>query len=204
MSEQSGGGDHMNTYSKPDMGERVRETQLPLGWIADHVEMPDSWTVDFYESGRMLRFRREVPRDEYGLNPPGYPGVGICSGRDWWQITGDTDRVIRDVWRLPEEESHCPADVIEAVEEAIGAVEDDLERVKLSNWLDGCVPGGVIENLIKRFETAAKVARVEDDTSLLESVEGIGPKRRQAIQQRFDLLWMDDDWAADQGTALPY
>jgi len=199
MSERDAGNTgRIDTYPKPNMGERVRKKDLPLGWAADNVDVPDSWTVDFYEGGDLLRFRREVDREEYGLKPPGYPGVGIVSGWDYWQITGDTDRVIRDAWRRPEE-GYEPQDVVDAVEEAIEAVSDDLERVRLSNWLDGCVPETVVENLIDRFRTAEKVAKIEEDTPLLESVDGIGLNRRRAIQERFAVLWMSGDWSVDTG-----
>lgn len=182
MSDNDTGG----TYRTPGRGEDHSEKDLPLGWIADQVDVPDEWDVEFIERGHTLRFRRRVDRGKYGLNPPGFPGVGITSGWDYWAITGDSDRVIRDVWHDPEDD---PSDVIESVEEAISAVDDDLERVRLSNLLNGCVPESVVENLIDRFGTAERVMKVEADTPLLESVKGVGPARREQIQLK---LWNVD------------
>jgi hypothetical protein len=174
------------------------EKNLPLGWIADEVDAPDSWEAEFVERGACLRFRnKEIDREKFGVRPPGWPGVGITSGRDYWAIIGDSDRVIRDVWHDPDDE---PSDVVGSVEEAIEAVEQDLERARLSTLLDGVVPSTVVENLIDRFETAERVLDIEADTPTLESVEGIGPARREAIQNRLMLVKMSDSGNAKSDT----
>lgn len=157
------------------------DKDLPLGWIADEVDHPSGWDVEFVDRGGHLRFRRKVDREKYGVKPPGWPGVGITSGRDYWCILGDTDRVIRDVWHDPND---APDDVVASVREAIEAVEQDLERTRLSKLLGGVVPSTVVENLIDRFETVDRVLEVEADTPLLESVEGIAEKRREKIQRK--------------------
>jgi hypothetical protein len=174
-------------YRTPERGEDHLDKDLPLGWLADSVSVPDGWDVDFIERGSCLRFRTRVDRDKYGLSGPGWPGVGITSGRDYWAIIGDSDRVLRDVWHDPDDE---PSEVVKSVVEAIAAVESDLERVRLESVLDGVVPSHVVGNLIDRFGTAERVAEIEDDTPLLESVDGIGPERRKAVQQRYMLRKM--------------
>lgn len=176
------------TYRTPDRGEYHMEKDLPLGWIADEVDAPDEWSVEFVEGGACLRFRnKDIDREEYGVRPPGWPGVGITAGSDYWCILGDTGRVIRDVWHDPDDD---PGDVVASVEEAIEAVETDLERARLSHLLDGAVPTKVVENLIDRFETAERVLEVETDTPVLESVEGVGPARRETIQNKLTLVKM--------------
>lgn len=180
--------DQSRTYRTPDRGEDHMEKDLPLGWLADEVDEPDEWTVEFVDRGGHLRFRnKEIDREEYGVGPPGWPGVGITSGRDYWCIIGDTDRVIRDVWHDPDDD---PDDVVASVEEAIEAVEKDLERARLSNLLEGAIPKTVVENLIDRFGSAERVLDVEADTPVLESVQGVGPARREKIQEKLMLVKM--------------
>lgn len=173
------------TYRTPECGEDHSEKDLPLGWIADRVEVPENWEAEFVERGHTLRFRRRVDREKYGLKPPGYPGVGISSGRDYWSILGDSDHVIADVWHDPDDD---PEDVVESVEDAISDVREDLERVRLSYLLDGCVPESVVENLIDRFGSAERVLEIQSDTPVLESTKGVGPARREKIQLQ---LWIE-------------
>jgi hypothetical protein len=174
---------HVETYRTPDRGEDHAGRDLPLGWLIDYVGVPEEWTATFVERGHSLRFRTEVDREKYGLNPPGYPGVMVNAGTDYWALTVDTDRVLLTEWFDADDD---PADVVDNVEAGIEAVADDLERVRLSNLLGGAVPRSVVENLIDRFDTADRVLEIEDDTPLLESVHGIGSARREAIQNQ---LW---------------
>jgi hypothetical protein len=180
MSEQQGNG----TYRTPDRGEDHSDGSLPLGWIADRVDEPEDWTVQFVEDGTCLRFRRELDREHYGLSPPGYPGVGITSGSDYWVIIGDSDHVLRDVWHDPDDD---PEDVVASVEEAIEAVQADIKRVRLTHLLSDRVPCPVVENLIERFGTAERVVEIEDDSPMLESVTGVGPARREIIQHELQM-----------------
>lgn len=170
-------------YRTPDRGESHPEKDLPLGWIADRVEEPNEWEVQFVDSGGHLRFRRKVDREKYGLRPPGYPGVSVTAGWDYWSINGDTSRVIRDVWHDPDD---APEDVVESVEEAIEAVQNDLERIRLSQLLNNRVPESVVENLLDQFGDVEAVLEHESDTPVLESVSGVGPARREIIQTE---LW---------------
>lgn len=167
--------------------EQEVERGLPIGWLKDRVNLPEDWVVDFVERGACLRFRNKVDRDEYGLHPPGWPGVGITSGRDYLTITADSDRVLHeyDLWYDP---SDSAADVVDDVESAIEAVQRDLERCRLDNILDGCVPDSVMDNLIGRFGTAEKVIEATADTPRLRSVSGVGEAYQQRIQEKA-MLW---------------
>lgn len=167
-------------YRTPERGEDHLDKDLPLGWIADRVDEPEDWSVEFVEHGRCLRFRAKVDREKYGVRPPGWPGVGITSGSDYWAIIGDTDHVLRDVWHDPDDE---PSEVVESVEEAIEAVQQDLERTRLSKLLSGRMPRKTVESLIDRFGTVEGVLEIYDDTPALESVTGVGPARREIIQR---------------------
>jgi hypothetical protein len=178
-------------FAKPDMGERVRERDQPLGWIADYVESPDDWSVEFVERGGCLRYRaKQIDRDKFGLKPPGWPGVGITSGRDYWHVGADSNKMLRDLWLDPREDSLQA--LLTAVKSSIEVVQSDLERCRLSKLLDGAVPESVVENLINQFGTVEHVVEIENDTPVLESVDGVGPNRREAIQDRFMILKMSD------------
>jgi hypothetical protein len=177
-------------FPKPDMGERVREKEQPLGWITDYVDAPDDWSVEFVERGGCLRYRAtQIDRSKFAM-PTGWPGVGITSGRDYWHVGADSNRMLRDLWFDPREDSLQA--LLTAVESSIEVVQNDLERCKLSKSLGGAVPESVVENLIDRFGTVEYVVEIESDTSMLESVDGVGPNRREAIQDRFMILKMSD------------
>lgn len=214
---ETAGTDSPSVYRTPGRGEDHAESDLPLGWLADRVDAPDDWTVSFVDRGGHLRFRRELSdseRDEYGVPKPGHPGVGITATRDSLTVLADTDRVLQDltfvlnddsegserttdgrvrhaVWRHSTSDLGVVADdVVASVETAIETVQTDLERARLSNLLDGCVPESVVQNLIERFGTAERVLEIEADTPVLESVSGVGPKRRETIQDQLKRVKM--------------
>jgi hypothetical protein len=177
-------------YAKPDMGERVRESDQPLGWITDYVDAPDDWSVEFVERGGCLRYRAtQIDRSKFDIRT-GWAGVGITSGNDYWHVGADSNKMLRDLWFDPREDSLQA--LLTAVESSIEVVQNDLERCRLSKLLDGAVPESVVENLIGQFGTVERVAEIENDTPVLESVDGVGPNRREAIQDRFIILKMSD------------
>ena len=190
------GGDKLVTDGGEDCSraiyrvEEETERGLPLGWIAETVDLPDDWEVTYRSGGinTELDIHRKVDRSEYAVNPPGWPGLSITSASDYWNIVGVSNHVLCDEWVMVDGE---PTDeqaeqVVEYVESAISDVQEHLESLRLKAVLGDCVPRGIFKNVIERFGDSDRALEVmqKGESQALEATSGVGPKRRERLQRR--------------------